>query len=224
MRQIKVVMRKELHYLLNRKLQLGMLVLMAIFLTVYFSLRSQRVPPFLVSPVVFVGFTYGLSMLLFRTEQTNRAIGSLFASPLEFTQLFFGKIAAQFLLAFSAELLVFLATFGITWVKLGELPTPRSGVLVLLVVPIWGTLFAELLALGYIVLGSPILVQIIGIGAISGALSLASRGKVIQSMVYLIKNPILPAMVGLAGLAGSYFLTKNMDREWLIEKWKHSAS
>lgn len=224
MRQIKVVVEKELRYLLNRKLQLGMLVVMAIFLTVYFPTRSQSAPSFWVSPVVFLGFTYGLSMLLFRSEQTNRAVQCLFASPLEFKQIFFGKVVAQFGLTFGAEVLVFLATSGITWVKLGELPTPRSGVLILLVVPIWGTLFAELLALGYIVLGNPMLVQIIGIGAITVTLGLASRGKVINSIAYLIKNPILPVIVGLAGLVASYYLVENMDKEWLIEKWKHSGS
>lgn len=119
---------------------------------------------------------------------------------------------------------MFLVTSEITWVKLGELPTPRSGVLVLLVVPIWGALFAELLALGYIVLGNPILIQIIGIGAISGVLGLVSRGKIMSSTAYLIKTPILPIMVGLAGLLATFYLIDNMDKEWLIEKWKHSAS
>ncbi|MBS3789244.1 hypothetical protein KGY79_13750 [Candidatus Bipolaricaulota bacterium] len=197
---------------------------MAIFLTVYYTLRSQRVPPILASPVVFLGFTYGLSMFVFRSEQTNRAVECLFASPLEFKQIFFGKVAAQFLLAFSSELVVFLVTSGIMWVKLGELPTPRTGILILLVVPIWGTLFAGLLALGYIILGNPMLIQIIGIGTLSGVLGLVSRGKMVNLVAYLIKTPLLPIMVGLAGLVVTYYLIENMDREWLIEKWKHSAS
>ncbi|MBS3736909.1 hypothetical protein KGY72_07040 [Candidatus Bipolaricaulota bacterium] len=224
MRQIKIVVRKELRYLLNRKPQLGMLIVMAIFLTVYYASRSQRVPPILASPVVFLGFTYGLSMLLFRSEQTNRAVECLFASPLDFKQIFFGKVAAQFLLAFSSELVVFLVTSGVSWVKLAELPTPRTGILILLVVPIWGTLFAGLLALGYIILGNPMLIQIIGIGAVSGTLSISSRVKAISLTTYIVENPLLPVAAGLVGLLAFYYLIDNLDREWVIEKWKHSAS
>lgn len=220
MKLIKIVMEKEFRYFLRRSRQLGILIIFGIFLVVYFPLQFGEIAYFAIGPVSLLGCLYGLSMLTFRSEQVNKTINNLLASPLNLREIFLGKMAVVFILSYSLELLVFTATCGVIWFRLGKLPTPSIVILTLVIIPILGIFFVEVLVLGYVVLGNTIIIRITGLSVMAAFLNpgVASR------IGSFISSPMLPIGLGFAAIGIFPSLLGKLDREWIAEKWKYSAS
>ncbi|MBS3813353.1 hypothetical protein KGY64_05975, partial [Candidatus Bipolaricaulota bacterium] len=131
-----------------------------------------------------------------------------------------GKIAAAFLLAYTAELLSFGVGAGVFWFRTAQMLPLSASLQVLVVIPIWSWLIVEMLALSYVLLGSPLVAQVVGLGFMALFINMRNLG----TFVFLGSHPALFALLGLIVIALSYYLLGRLDREWVVKRWKHSAS
>lgn len=137
MQGIKLFLTKESRYLLHRREHLGLMVLFVLVFTVISSLELKTLGPLFVGPLVLFVTLWTFLILILKSEQVNNTVSFLLASPFEFRDVFFGKIAPAFSLAYFAELFSFVVGAGVFWFRSGQLlPFPAS-LQVLIVIPIW---------------------------------------------------------------------------------------
>jgi len=219
MEEIKYFINKELRYLLHRKGHLGLMALFVLVFVVVSSLELKELGPLFVGPLVLFVTLWTFLVLILKSEQANNTVSSLLASPFEFREVIVGKIAAAILLAYTAELFSFGAGAGIFWFRTTQLMPLSASLQILVVIPVWGWLVAEMLALSYVLFGSPLVAQAVGLGFM--ALFINMR---VGTIDFLGSHPALFALLGLVVIVLSYYLLGKFDREWVVKRWKHSAS
>lgn len=220
MEGIKLFLNKESRHLLHRRKHLGLMALFVLVFIVISSLELKTLGPIFVGPLVLFVTLWTFLILILKSEQVNNTVSFIFASPFEFRDVFFGKIASAFLLAYSAELFSFGVGSGVFWFRTGQLlPLPAS-LQVLIVIPIWVWVIAEMLALSYILFGSSLVAQVVGLSIMVLFLNMRNVG----TIDFLGSHPALFVLLGLLVIALSYYLLGRLEREWVVNRWKHSGS
>ncbi|MBS3736911.1 hypothetical protein KGY72_07050 [Candidatus Bipolaricaulota bacterium] len=220
MEEVKFFVKKELRYLLHRKEHLGFMVLFVLVFAVVSSLELKELGPLFLGPLVLFVTLWTFLILILKSEQANNTVSFLLASPFEFREVIIGKIAAAFLLAYSAELFSFGIGAGVFWFRTAQMLPLSASLQVLVVIPIWSWLIAGMLALSYVLFGSPLVAQVVGLGFMALFINLGSTGTV----GFLNSHPVLFVLLGLTLIVLSYYLLGRFDREWVVKRWKHSAS
>ncbi|MFB6290611.1 MAG: hypothetical protein ABEJ25_02645 [Candidatus Bipolaricaulia bacterium] len=214
------VIKKELRYLLHRRKHLGIVGIFILAFLVISSLELKELGPLFIGPVVLFVTLWTFLMLTLKSEQVNNTVNFLMASPLSFREVFFGKIAPTFILAYSAELFSFGVGSAVLWFSSAKLLAPSMNLLVLIVIPIWTWVIAELLALSYMLFGSPLIAQVFGVAFMMLFINFST----VASVDFLVSSPTLLSFLGLAVIVLSYYLLGRLDREWVVKRWKHSGS
>ena len=220
MEGINAVIKKELRYLLHRRKHLGFLGIFVLIFLVVSSLELKELGPLFIGPVVLFVTLWTFLILSLKSEQVNNTVNFLMASPLSFREVFFGKIAPTFILAYSAEVFSFGVGSVVLWFSSAKLLPPSMNRLVLIVIPIWTWVIAEFLALSYTLFGNPLFAQVFGLAFMMLFLNF-SRG---DSVDFLVSSPTLLALLGLTVIVLSYYLIGRLDKEWVVKRWKHSGS
>ena len=209
MNAVRAIIWKEMHSFLRKKLYLGVVVLIPLFLGVSLLSRfGSTAFPIIAMIVVYMG-AYLFSWISFHDEQLNKTISNLLASPIRVSEFFLGKIAAIFIFTYLLELVVLVIFVSIMWFKLGEFPSASALLWALITIPIWGIILTELLGLVFILFGNPYIIRFV---MILGMVSIINPA--LASRIYvLLSSPIVPAAFGIGIALLLYILAGKISKE-----------
>ncbi|MFQ5794163.1 MAG: hypothetical protein ACE5JP_03830 [Candidatus Bipolaricaulia bacterium] len=210
---IKVMMWKEARFFLHARRRLALAIFIpslsgALFVSYYDQM--------LVVPTALMGMFFGIFFLasdILYSERLNKTFVHLLASPITVRELFLGKAFTLVIISYPIEWITLITSGSFAWFKFGELPSlsPSLVLMTVIVIPIWGFAFIELLGITYALTGSEIVVGVMGLPVLFSVIN--PRGVPRIEMLFSSPWGSAVAGIGMALLLG--LLVGKISKEWM---------